>query len=106
MTPERIEELVRQGLAFDAVADARGQIEMTIRQAIKEASATTEALLPKALKVATEFTDKDGVFDLYLGETFLGRYEQEIVTPLANAINNAVKAAVSPQPLPQGDRSK
>ena len=42
MTPERIEELVRQGLAFDAVSDPRGQVEMTIRQAIKEASLSTE----------------------------------------------------------------
>ena len=50
MTPERIEQLVNQALAFDAVSDPRGQIEMTVRQAIKEASAA------RAEAVATDET--------------------------------------------------
>ena len=42
MTPERIEELVSQALAYDAVSDPRGQIESTVRQAIREASVPPE----------------------------------------------------------------
>jgi len=52
MTPERIEQLVAQALAFDAVSDPRGQVEMTIRQAIKEASAVPEALAPSIEAIA------------------------------------------------------
>lgn len=41
------------------------------------------------LKVRTVW--KDGKFDLYLGEIFLGIFDQLTVTPLANAISEATR---------------
>lgn len=39
ITEERIQELVRQALAYEAVSDPRRQIEMTIRAAARESAA-------------------------------------------------------------------
>jgi hypothetical protein len=42
------------------------------------------------LKVRTKFLGQGDLYDLYLGDTYLGRFGLDAVVPLANAITNAV----------------
>jgi len=72
--------------------DEKNDLVGFLRRQIDDLHGAARSASTPNLKVRTTLGDYNGgkeLYDVFLGDTFLGRYEQAIATPLANAIGTA-----------------